>query len=329
MARADLLTDLVAYGTTGDRVRFRKAVEALIAEERAKKHTVLAEKLVELLQQTPNEPSRVNGSILIETKVSGFVAEVHPQRRMDDLVLPDDVVEIVREVVSEHHRADLLRSYNLEPRSRILLIGPPGNGKTSLAEAIAESLVVPLLHVRYEGIIGAYLGETAVKLRKLLEFASTRNCVLFFDEFETLGKERGDTHETGEIKRVVSSLLMQLDALPSHVVVVGATNHPELLDRAVWRRFQVRLNLPTPTAARLVEWLAKFEKRIGHSLGFSHAALAKKLSGFNFAEVEEFGTSVFRKYVLALPDANMKRIVDATLKSWKSRSAKTLEEVGE
>jgi SpoVK/Ycf46/Vps4 family AAA+-type ATPase len=329
MARADLLTDLVAYGTTGDRVRFRKTVEALIAEERAKKHTVLADKLAELLQQTPNEPSRVSGSILIENKVSGFVAEIHPQRRIDDLVLPEDVVGIVREVVSEHHRADLLRSYNLEPRSRILLIGPPGNGKTSLAEAIAESLAVPLLHVRYEGIIGAYLGETAVKLRKLLEFASTRNCVLFFDEFETLGKERGDTHETGEIKRVVSSLLMQLDALPSHVVVVGATNHPELLDRAVWRRFQVRLNLPSPTAARLVEWLAKFEKRIEHSLGFSHITLAKKLSKFNFAEVEEFGTSVFRKYVLALPDANMKRIVDATLKTWKSRSAKTLGEVGE
>jgi SpoVK/Ycf46/Vps4 family AAA+-type ATPase len=122
---------------------------------------------------------------------------------------------------------------------------------------------------------------------------------------------------------------MQLDALPSHVVVVGATNHPELLDRAVWRRFQVRLNLPSPTAARLVEWLAKFEKRIEHSLGFSHITLAKKLSKFNFAEVEEFGTSVFRKYVLALPDANMKRIVDATLKTWKSRSAKTLGEVGE
>jgi SpoVK/Ycf46/Vps4 family AAA+-type ATPase len=329
MARADLLTDLVAYGTTGDRVRFRKAVEALIAEERAKKHTVLAERLVELLDQTPPDRQTTNGTIAFDSRVNGLVFEAVPQKRLDDLVLPDDVIANIREVISEHHRADLLRSYNLEPRSRILLIGPPGNGKTSLAEAIAESLMVPLLHVRYESIIGAYLGETAVRLRKLLDHAKTRNCVLFFDEFETLGKERGDTHETGEIKRVVSSLLMQLDSLPSHVVVVGATNHPELLDRAVWRRFQVRLLLPLPSKPRLEEWLAKFEKRINQSLGYAHSTLVKKLSGFNFAELEEFGLSAYRKYVLALPDADMKQIVDATLKAWSSRSAMTLGEKGD
>ena len=90
--------------------------------------------------------------------------------------------------------------------------------------------MVPLLVVRYESIVGTYLGETAVRIRKLFEYAATRKCVLFFDEFETLGKERGDTHETGEIKRVVSSLLLQIDNLPSHVVVIGATNHAELLD---------------------------------------------------------------------------------------------------
>lgn len=77
-----------------------------------------------------------------------------------------------------------------------------------------------------------------------MDYVSTRKCVLFFDEFETLGKERGDTHETGEIKRVVSSLLLQIDNLPSHVIVIGATNHPELLDRAVWRRFQIKISLP-------------------------------------------------------------------------------------
>lgn len=329
MARADLITDLVNYGTKGDRVRFRKAVEALIAEERAKQHTVLAEKLVGLLDQSPAESPPTNGSFVLEPRGNGLVNETLPRKRLDDLVLPDDVVSNVREVVSEHHRVDLLRSYNLEPRSRILLIGPPGNGKTSLAEAIAESIMVPLLHVRYESIIGAYLGETAVRLRKLLEHASTRHCVLLFDEFETLGKERGDNHETGEIKRVVSSLLMQLDSLPSHVIVVGATNHPELLDRAVWRRFQVRLRLPAPTQARIAQWLVAFEARIGQPFGYKHPTLARKLKGFNFAELEEFGMSVYRKYVLSLPNADMKKIADQTLKSWDSRSARTLLATGE
>ena len=92
--------------------------------------------------------------------------------------------------------------------------------------------------MRYEAVIGSFLGETSGRLKKLFDFVRTHQCVLFFDEFDTLGKERGDVHETGEIKRVVSSLLLQIDALPSHVVVVTATNHAELLDRAVWRRFQ-------------------------------------------------------------------------------------------
>lgn len=126
------------------------------------------------------------------------------------------------------------------------MTGEPGNGKTSLAEGIAHALAVPLVVARYDGLIASYLGETSSRLAKLFDYVRTRACVLFFDEFDTVGKERGDAHETGEIKRVVSSLLLQIDSLPSHVVVVTATNHPELLDRAVWRRFQLRLELPPP-----------------------------------------------------------------------------------
>ena len=328
MARADLLTDIVKFGMSGDKARFRKVVESIIAEERGKKHTVLAEKLEEVLRSIPFEKPVSNGTATLDHRISNLVQEVMPERKLDDLILPKEVLEIVREVVQEHHRIDLLRSYNLEPRNRLLLIGPPGNGKTSLAEAIAETLMVPLLVVRYEGVVGTYLGETAVRLRRLLEHASTRKCVLFFDEFETLGKERGDTHETGEIKRVVSSLLMQIDSLPSHVVVVGATNHAELLDRAVWRRFQVRMVLPEPTRARLADWFAKFERRINVPLGYAPETLAKKLQGVNFSEAEEFGASTFRQYVLEQPDSDMKSIVDRTLKTWAIRTVKTKQQNG-
>lgn len=329
MARADLITDLVATGIGGDRTKFRKVVEALIAEERAKNHVVLAEKLNSLLSVVQKDSPRVNGTNVLDQKISSLVLEIIPEKRLDNLILPVDVVTAIKEVVSEHHRVDLLRSYNLEPRNRLLFIGPPGNGKTSLAEAVAEALMVPLLQVRYDGIVGAYLGETAVRLRRLLEFANTRRCVLFFDEFETLGKERGDIHETGEIKRVVSSLLMQVDALPSHVVVIGATNHPELLDRAVWRRFQIRIELPQPTRARLAEWFTIFEQRINQPLGYSPDTLARKLYGVNFAEAEEFGMSVFRKFVLAQPESNIKKLVDETIKTWKSRTVKSAQEDGE
>lgn len=331
MARADLLTELVRLGMTGDKIRFRKVVEAIIAEERAKRHTVLAKQLEDLLRMVPADRPVANGGTALEPRVTNLVQEVTPERSFDDLVLPKEVLEIAREVVQEHHRVDLLRSYNLEPRSRLLLIGPPGNGKTSLAEAFAHALMVPLLIVRYEGVVGAYLGETAVRLRRLLEHASTRKSVLFFDEFETLGKERGDRHETGEIKRVVSSLLMQIDSLPTHVVVIGATNHAELLDRAVWRRFQVRMNLPAPTRSRLAEWFAKFEKRIQVPMGYTPETMAKKLYGVNFAEAEEFGASIFRQYVLEQPSSNstMKSIVDRTLRSWAARTVKIKQQNGD
>ena len=257
---------------------------------------------------------------MLDPRVGTLFHEVVPRRKLSDLILPDDVQQICQDLIQEQHRTDLLRSYNLEPRNRVLLIGPPGNGKTSLAEAIAEALMVPLFVVRYESVVGTYLGETAIRLKKLFEYASTWKSVLFFDEFETLGKERGDLHETGEIKRVVSSLLMQIDNLPSHVMVIGATNHAELLDRAVWRRFQIRMTLPGPTCTRLTEWFEKFQRRIKISLGYAPDTLAKRLLGSNFAEIEEFGTTLFRQYVLKQPNVSMKDIVSQTLESWSSRS---------
>lgn len=330
MARADLLIRLVQTGMKGDKATFRKVVEAIIAEERSKQHKVLAEKLAEVLETTPVERSvSGGGGSMLDQRMGNLFHEVMPQRKLSDLILPDDVQQICLSLIQEQHRTDLLRSYNLEPRNRVLLIGPPGNGKTSLAEAIAEALFVPLIVVRYESIVGTYLGETALRLKKLFDYASTRKCVLFFDEFETLGKERGDIHETGEIKRVVSSLLMQIDSLPSHVTVIGATNHPELLDRAVWRRFQVRMVLPGPTHSRLTEWFEKFERRINISLGHSPSTLAKRLQGSNFAEVEEFGTTVFRQYVLEQPNADMKAIVTKTLRHWSARSVTVAQQDGQ
>ena len=320
MARADLLVCLVQSGMAGDKTKFRNSVKAIIAEERTRNHTVLAEKLENLLDISPNERLGTNGANSPVQSAGSLFHEVMPQRTMHDLILPNSVRQICESLIQEQHRADLLRSYNLEPRNRILLIGPPGNGKTSLAEAIAEALMVPLLVVRYESIVGTYLGETAIRLKNLFEYASTRKCVLFFDEFETLGKERGDLQETGEIKRVVSSLLMQMDSLPSHVVTIGATNHEELLDRAAWRRFQVRMKLPRPTLSSLAEWFRKFECQANTPLGYAPETLAKRLQGSSFAEAEEFATTVLRHHVLEQPNSNIKGIVSSTLKSWPTRS---------
>ncbi len=321
MPRADLIVNLVKAGTRGDQQMFRSTVEAIAAEERAKKHGQLADRLVENLRESKPSSGGQGAQVVrsFDGGHGGLLFEIAPKRELDSLILPIEVRQAVNELIEEQHRSELLRSHGLEPRHRALLVGPPGNGKTSLVEAVARELMVPLLVVRYEAVVGSYLGETGSRLKRLFDFVRTHACVLFFDEFETLGKERGDTHETGEIKRVVSSLLLQIDALPSHVVVMTATNHQELLDRAVWRRFQLRLDLPAPTSAQATQWATALVASLGGDIGVSPATLAKRLHSENFAELEQFALDVRRCVVLAQGGKTVKQIVSERLKQWELR----------
>ena len=315
MARADILISMVQSASRGDMVSFRKAVESLVAEERAQKHNILAERLALSLNNGVNK----NTAVRPNGETGDLIFEVNPQKRFDDLIINEQTLKICQELIEEQNRADLLRSYGLEPRSRILLAGPPGNGKTSLAEALAAHLMYPLLVIRYENLIGRYLGETASRLQKVFSYVKTRNCVLFFDEFDTIGKERGDTKETGEIKRVVSSLLLQMDSLPSYVVVITASNHPELLDRAVWRRFQLRLELKPPDVKQIECFIELFIKRTGMNFNYSPKSLSQKLLGYSFSEVEEFCTDVVRQAVLTNKQDDARNIVSLKLKQWQSK----------
>lgn len=322
MARSDLLINLVKAGTKGDAPMFQRTVQAIVAEERAKQHNILAEQL----EQAVSVPPKVNGNhnpppVPREYQQRGrdFILEVTPRRRLDELVLEDMTALAARQLVEEQQRASVLRSHALEPRNRVLLVGPPGNGKTTLAEAIAESLAVPLFVVRYEAVIGSFLGETAARLRRVFEYARTVPSVLFFDEFDTVGKERGDTHETGEIKRVVSSLLMQIDDLPSYVVVIAATNHAELLDRAVWRRFQLRLDLPPPTPKQLAAFIGSLAERSQIRLGITPQQAAHALGKVSYSEAEEFFLDLARRQVLALGEGSPEKIAREQMKIWSAR----------
>jgi SpoVK/Ycf46/Vps4 family AAA+-type ATPase len=323
MARSDLLVSLVKAGTTGDKRAFRSTAEAIIAEERAKHHDVLADRLSNLLQSngsTGNGTSSLPPMADPSGRGKDFVSEIVPRRRLEDLILPDVVRRAVEELVEEQQRADLLRAHGVEPRHRVLLVGPPGTGKTSLAEAVAEATAVPLFLVRYDLMIGSYLGETAARLKRVFDYARTTPCVLFFDEFDAIGKERGDIHETGEIKRVVTSLLMQVDDLPTYTIIAAATNHPELLDRASWRRFQLRLPLPMPTTETLTAYIEKFMERLDDTLGQSPATVAKRLGRISYAEVEQFCLDLQRRCILSAGEKPLHTILYEQLAVWSTRA---------
>jgi SpoVK/Ycf46/Vps4 family AAA+-type ATPase len=315
MARADILINLIQSANRGDMVLFRRTAESLISEERKKKHTILADRLILAL----NNGSKNGAANRLSGKTDDLLFEVIPEKRLDDLILDEYIILMSKELIEEQHRVDLLHSYGIEPRNRILLAGLPGNGKTSLAEAIAAELMYPFFVIRYENLIGSFLGETGSRLQKVFDYAKTRNCVLFFDEFDTIGKERGDTKETGEIKRVVSSLLLQMDRLPSYVVVITASNHPELLDKAVWRRFQIRLDLQAPGKKDIEKYLEKFVQRTKINFNYNFKTIANKLAGYSFSETEDFCVDVLRQAVLSNKQNDSKSIVSEKLKQLKLR----------
>ncbi|SMN10896.1 Cell division protein FtsH [uncultured Candidatus Thioglobus sp.] len=315
MAQADLLVNLVKNASNGDQLGVHKITQNLIQEEKNKGHRILADRLIQALK--PTVKKSIN-KITDNNSNADLYFETTPERGLNSLVLPNEIRTQIQELVQEQHRSELLHSYNLKARNTLLLAGPPGNGKTTLAEALAHELMYPLLVVRYENLVGSYLGETSGRLKSVLDYAKTMRCVLFFDEFETLAKERGDTHETGEIKRVVSSLLLQLDSLPDYVVVVTASNHPELLDKAVWRRFQIRIELPLPTKIQLTDFITQISKRCKVEFGLTAEIIAKHLNGLNFAEAEEFCLGIVRKAILDKKQNNAQTITNLKLTQYKN-----------
>jgi len=321
MARSDLLVNLVRAGVTGDREALRSTAEALAADERAKKHYIVADRLTRALSAVPVTPPALTTSSLQLNATTGreAILEVTARLRLDDLLLPLPAQQSGRQLIEEHQRADVLRANGYEPRHRVLLSGPPGNGKTSFAEAVAEGLGLPFSAVRYDALIGSYLGETNARLRKLFDYVRTTPSVLFFDEFDAIGKERGDTHETGEIKRVVSFLLMQLDQLPSYVLVIAATNHGELLDRAVWRRFQMRLAMPAPRKSEVAVYLDRIFSDWPDMPTLPPAKVAAKLGQISYAEALDFCQNVRRRQILGLGEMSIDAALRTELDLWSSR----------
>lgn len=178
----------------------------------------------------------------------------------------------------------------------LLMYGPPGTGKSRLARHIAKELGLDLYIARLDGLISSFLGSTSKNIRALFDFAAKTPCVLFLDEFDAIAKLRGDSQELGELKRVVNSFIQNLDTLGSHSIVIAATNHQDLLDSAVWRRFSYRLALDFPTAdLREKMWMA-----FSGGLEFTEreiALLVDLSEGFSGSDISEVYLRLRRRQV--------------------------------
>jgi len=186
--------------------------------------------------------------------LAGLLAVSYPNQRLGELVVESSVRSSLDRVLTEQRQEDRLRQYGFEPVRSLLLIGPPGTGKTLSASVLAGELHLPLFLIRLEALITKFMGETSAKLRLIFDAVEATRGVYFFDEVDALAGDRSSANDVGEIRRVLNSFLQFLEQHRSPSSLVAATNHPQLLDRAIFRRFDMVIEyaLPTPELARQV-----------------------------------------------------------------------------
>ena len=303
MASGRLLRQLIKSGVEGDARTFKLLSEEVIREEREKQHHLLASDLEQILYGTSapvDEGTRQLRTLIPTDKERGvqLVAVRQPTRTLEHIVLSGPDREAVESLLLEHRRGDVLRSFGLKPIDRLLLIGPPGCGKTLAAEMIASELNRRLAVVRLDSVVSSYLGETAANLRKVFDFIAGEPLVALFDEFDAIGKERGLGDEHGELKRVVNAVLQMLDEYRGRSLIVAATNHEVMLDSAIWRRFEDVLEFDPPTADQIAEFMHLKLRAVRREFDIDEIQIAKRFEGYSFAGIERVVRQAVKAMVL-------------------------------
>lgn len=235
-----------------DRTKVANYAEQLAIKLEAEGDTRSAERIRSTVRggrMTELSSARLTPSIPVDGESRLALADERLFKSDDISVFLNDITQTqVRDFVRYVGASDRLIASGVGIAPSLLVHGPPGTGKTELAKLISAQLGIPLLTARMDALVSSYLGSTSKNLRQLFEHAMGRPCVLFLDEFDAVAKLRDDQHELGELKRVVVTLLQNLDALDNKTVVLAATNHSHLLDAAIWRRFAFRIQLGLPEA---------------------------------------------------------------------------------
>jgi AAA+ superfamily predicted ATPase len=294
------IKDLIAAYRDRDDLLFRRAAQGIIDEEEAKRHTVLARDLRRLLAsgsalQVPQfeaplpEPPKDRDSALPLADLS------LPERHLPDLVLGRGLADSLADLADEVGRWPTLDALGVPRRNRILLYGPPGCGKTSIAEALAGRLGRILVTVRVESVISSYLGETGANLRRVMDFAAKGAYVVLFDEFDSLAKDRDDPADHGELRRVVNAVLQLIDRYRGPSLLIAATNHSQVIDDAMWRRFDEVLEVPLPDSKQIAQLLFRLLTRRAEDVNLESAVDA--LQGFPHAAVESVVYAATRRAV--------------------------------
>jgi SpoVK/Ycf46/Vps4 family AAA+-type ATPase len=325
VARSDLLRQLFVSYSRGDDAAFRRAAAEIIEDERRKRHRLLASELEDALHRDLKPGAHAPLTLRPIPKSRDERPLLHlakPQHEFDDLVLEPATAAVLNDLVHENLRRSVLTSHNLQPRQRVLLVGASGTGKSASAHAVAAELSLPVATASLAALTSSYLGDTARNVEAVVRFAEQTPCLLLLDEFDVLAQERDEGRDHGEIRRVVASVLQLLDDLRGESLVVATSNHPGLVDSAIWRRFDEVVpfvGLDIEGIARLIDLrLQAVEHRI------STSEWAHRLHDASPAEVELVCLDAMRRTVLR----GARRVDDDAMSSAVARFDARTAEIG-
>ena len=289
MANGEQLKALFRSYAEGDERHFYSVAMQMAAHEARHGHGKLAEELRELIDAAKVRRNGAGVEAVIplarpKGELSSLLSVSYPSKRLSDMVLAPAVLEGLKQVLKEQRYLSKLRSHGLQPRRKLLLVGPSGTGKTLTAAALAGELGIPLFVVRLDALITKFMGESAAKLRQVFDAAASTRGVYFFDEFDAIGSQRGQANDVGEIRRVLNSFLLMIEQDESNSVIVAATNHVDVLDEALFRRFDDLIEYHIPSTEEI---RALLRMRLGDFLKpiKSISSLTIEAEGLSHAEI--------------------------------------------